>query len=606
MKKTILLILPLLVIAAGCNKEDQLVSRLILDSDTVNVSGIGGAAEIGYTIENPIEGQSVTALSGESWITDIDESTQGTIRFNVSQNLSEETREALVEVTYGTVKSYFTVMQSDEIPVEGDFSIEALSINDFEIRCSITPKQGDIQYLYGLIDRETYDRFSSDENFWDYIIENTPDFASKAVSGYTPETSFDHLEPLTDYIIYCAGIGSDGDNTTDVSILRFSTKEPVTFEMSQDVDGPMVTLHAKPSYDDRWFFYDAFTVAECGDKDNAYGYITDLVSYECQYLSWYSGLTTEEYMRGILAVGESSKKKEFAANTDYFAVAISYDFDCNPTSEMAIAEFTTEEVKQRDLLISIDISDITTMGANWEATVTTDDQYLLFVEAVDVINEQWSDDDEELASIIAGIFPTTLYGRSGNQKGSVTNLEPGTRYMAFAFGCEAYTPTTRLFKTYFTTEEAIVGEVEFELVFDKYYNGTDLEESDPANFSGASGNAVLPVRPYTKNGSGYYYGIFDGDYTDLEEWPDELVIENLVVSGISESSANYLIPYNTTRTALGVAYDANNNYGKVFRKIVYCTEDEALPGSEFSPASVRLSETADTEKPRVLKSEKTL
>ena len=178
--------------------------------------------------------------------------------------------------------------------------------------------------------------------------------------------------------------------------------------------------------------------------------------------------------------------------------------------------------------------------------------------------------------------------------------------MAFAFGCEAYTPTTRLFKTYFTTEEAIVGDVEFELIFDKYYDGTELEQLYPSDFAGASGYAVLPVRAYTLNGSGFFYGIYDGDYTDLEEWPDDLVIENLVLNGITESSGNYLIPYNTTRTALGVAYDANNNYGKVFRKTVYCTEDEALPGSEFSPASVRLSEAADTEKRQALSSDMSL
>lgn len=115
--KKILFIIPLLIMAAGCTKEDKLASRLILDSDTINVSGTGGAAEIGYTIENPAEGQSVKALSGESWITDIDESTEGVIRFNVAQNLTEETREAAVEVSYGSVKTYFTVIQSDEIPV---------------------------------------------------------------------------------------------------------------------------------------------------------------------------------------------------------------------------------------------------------------------------------------------------------------------------------------------------------------------------------------------------------------------------------------------------------------------------------------------------------
>ena len=208
------------------------------------------------------------------------------------------------------------------------------------------------------------------------------------------------MEPSTDYVIYSAGIGSDGDNSTEVSIFRFTTGEPVSFELSQEVDGPMVTLNVKPSYDDRWYLSEAFTVAECGDKENAFGYITSFIQDECDMMSWYMGLSKEEYMRGILSIGESSKLKELYASTDYYAIAVAYDFECNATSEITITEFSTEAVKEHDLLISIDISEITSLGAKWKATTTTDDQYLLFVEAVDVINEQWSDDDEELARTI--------------------------------------------------------------------------------------------------------------------------------------------------------------------------------------------------------------
>ncbi len=102
---------------------------------------------------------------------------------------------------------------------------------------------------------------------------------------------------------------------------------------------------------------------------------------------------------------------------DYYAIAVAMDLDCNPTSEMAIAEFSTEEVHPSDNLISIDITDITAIGAHWKATTTNDDQYLLFVEAVDVINEMWSEDDDELMGIIASLFPTTYYERRGSQKG---------------------------------------------------------------------------------------------------------------------------------------------------------------------------------------------
>lgn len=591
MKKTTLLLIPLLLVAAGCSKEDKAPSRIIFETETVNVSGIGGEASISYTIENPAEGQSLLPLSGESWVGDFDTASEGIITFKVEQNTTEKQREALVEVSYGASKAYFTVIQGDEMLVEGDFSIDILGLNDYAIRCSISPKTEGTEYLYGIIDRATYDRFSSDDYFWDYIIENTPDFADRKVSGDTPEASFERLAPQTQYVVYCAGIDNEGNNVTDVSLLKFTTGAPLTFRLSQEIDGAFANLIVTPSYDDRLYFNYAFTVRECGSPDSAYDYIINYIQDECARLSWYYGMTAQEYMADILTTGQNSKLLELNKLDDYYAIAVAMDLDCNPTSEMAIAEFSTEEVHPSDNLISIDITDITAIGAHWKATTTNDDQYLLFVEAVDVINEMWSEDDDELMGIIASLFPTTYYGRRGSQEGNVTNLEPNTRYMAFAFGCEAYTPTTRLFKTYFTTQEAYVGEVSFELIFDKYYDGAELEELYPADFAGASGNAVLPVRAYTEKGMGFYYGIYDGDYTDLEEWPDQLVIDNLIYNGVTEPYGNYAIPYNTTRTALGVAYDAENNFGTVFRKLVYCTEDGVTPAEDYAPASVKLPES---------------
>ena len=599
MKKLIFYLLPLLLVAAGCSQKENIpVSGLVLETDEVSISGLGGSAEIGYTIENPVEGQEVQTLSGEIWISDI-VAEEGKISFNVAENLTEKVREAVVEVTYGSSRTYFTVVQGNEYPVEGVFAIDMISVNDYQMRCSITPEEEDQTYLYGIVDRATYDRFSSNDYFWDYIIENTPDFASKAVSGSIDELSFDQLTPNSSYIVYCAGIDGNGDNLTDVSILRFSTTDPISFELSQDVDGPMVTLHAKPSYDDRWFFFGAFTVEECARGETPYDYVLSLLQNECDQLSWWLGLTKEEYMQSIMTRGESSKKNECIPSTDYYAVAMSLDFECNPTSEMTVVEFKTDEVQPRDLEISIEITDITSLSAKWETKTTTDDQYLFFVESMDVISKEWSTNDEELMSIIAAIFPTDTYGRVGNQQGNITYLEPGTSYLAFAFGCEAATPTTPLFKTFFNSREAYVGEVEFELQFDEYYDGTELEQLYPSNFAGASGYAVLPVIPYTLDGSGYYYNIYDGDCTDPEEFSDELIIDNLKANGVTENYAEYLIPYNTTRTALGVAYDAEYNFGKVFRKLIYCTEDGVQPGSEYGKSS--MSPTSSAQELKIVK-----
>lgn len=581
-------LLPLLFMATGCSPEEQNATRIILDTEIVSIDGLGGNVQIGYRIEKPVGGNRPEVLSGENWI-QVADVTDKVISVDVKPNSTEQVREGILEIAYNGKKTYLTVKQGDEMLVGGDFDIKVKSINDYEIKYSITPITTENPYLYGLIERETYDRFSSDDYFWDYIIEKTPDFAEKLCTGNVTDGSFTHLQPNSRYILYCAAVDENGNNLAEPSILRFTTKDPISFELKAESDGPMATLHVVPSYGDRLFLLQAFPVYECRDKENAYKYITEYIKKSCDYGSYYMGISREAYMKNILSCGESSKKLELEENTDYFAIAIAYDLDCNPTSDMTIVEFSTKAVKPRDLQLSIEIDNITTLSATWKVTASTDDQYLFFVEAEDVIDREWSANYDELMKIIANLFPTNIYGRIGNQEGSVTYLQPNTRYMAFGFGCEAATPTTELFVVYFTTPKAFVGDVEFELIFDKYYNGTELAELYPYDFNGASGKAVLPVRPYMENGSGYYYGIYDGDYMDTAEWPDELVIDNLIQSGISEGHANYVIPYNRTKTALGVAFDARMNYGKVFRKLIYCTEEDALPGNAFGPASVNLS-----------------
>ena len=89
---------------------------LSVDSSIVPMTAEGGSATINYTVENAVDGASVTASADVDWITNVDYSVAGKVSFSVAENMTTVSRAGIVTIAYpGAKKSVDVTVQQDGV-----------------------------------------------------------------------------------------------------------------------------------------------------------------------------------------------------------------------------------------------------------------------------------------------------------------------------------------------------------------------------------------------------------------------------------------------------------------------------------------------------------
>lgn len=452
----IFIILAALSILYGCGLDNSGQAIEFAEEDIL-LEATAGSYTVNYTAPESIVITSATA--GDNWITEISTSESGKIHFEYEANTSQQDRETVIRINTASSTAYLSVTQKHG-NTNPDFSISVGSVNDYTVDFGIEYLgETETRNFFGAETYSAFSQISGVQNFINYQLEKLRKTAeSEGVSfeellkertfTTSVDSSLEGLESETEYILYCCSIDTEGNIVSELAYETFSTKEPIAFNLKTDINGPVVTLSTDPDYDDRGYYFDAFSVGECGSSDNIEETLLEIIREELDFYAWSEGITVEEYLDNILTYGDGSKRRELYAETAYYGFAVCLSSSVEVASPMEIVEFTTDKVQPSDNIIEITISNLTRSGCDYAVTTTNDDTYLFFIDLAD----NWKDyDDESLMENIAGTYPTTSFGRSGNAEGTVTTLEPGKEYIAFAFGCVAGTPTTDLTRVYFTT-----------------------------------------------------------------------------------------------------------------------------------------------------------
>lgn len=452
----IFIVLAALSILSGCGLDNN-VQTIEFAEEDILLEAAAGSYTVSYTAPEDIT--IISATAGDNWITEISTSESGKIHFGYEANTSQQDRETIISINTTASTAYLSVTQKHG-NTNPDFAISVGSVNDYAVTFSIEylGESGTTNF-FGTETYSAFSQISGGQNFIDYQLEKLrktaesegvsfEDMLEERTFSASVNGSLDRLEPETEYILYCCTVDSEGNIISDLAYETFRTKEPIAFNLRTDINGPVVTLSTDPKYDDRGYYFDAFTVGECGSSDNIEETLLGIIREELDYYAWSAGITVEEYLDNILSYGDSSKRRELYAETAYYGFAVCLNSSVEVSSPMEIIEFTTDKVQPSDNIIEITISNLTRSGCDYAVTTTNDDTYLFFIDLAD----NWKDyDDDSLMENIAGTYPTTSFGRSGNAEGTVTTLEPGKEYIAFAFGCVAGIPTTDLTRVYFTT-----------------------------------------------------------------------------------------------------------------------------------------------------------
>ena len=247
--KMMIAVFAVLTATVGCQNPQEEIkpANLILETTTFEAPAEGGSYSINYTLENPVEGATLTATEPtEEWVSNITVE-ESKISFEAADNrsLGATSRESSFWLEYnGNVMAEVVVNQTS---VEGSFTIEVLKVTPESVDVQITASNENLTYLcnfapvefinqngglkkYALIDAEAYRTNSVYGDVLDSYLG----------VGSTTKTFTITNPPLEPMYIYVAGMvrAKDADRTpvlmTEPVAAEFNFLPYPTFEIAED------------------------------------------------------------------------------------------------------------------------------------------------------------------------------------------------------------------------------------------------------------------------------------------------------------------------------------------------------------------------------------
>lgn len=565
-------VLPLLFITLGVactenNKTDepngpdfQKDSVIKLSKTTVSVGVGGGSQLLEYTIENPHQGEKISAEAAEEWVNGFNYGITGALQFNVDANDGTEPRECLVTLKYRFAEDVvFTVKQSAR--TSAGFKLENVTSDLFSYTVDVIPDDKTAPYIVMSADA-TYivqSGFETPEDFYEddiFYFGWLGQFYGKDAVGVMQERSRVGDErgitigdavsgiPHTFYCYYFDY--ATGALISDIAMFEIVTKEPekidVQFNVEYTVEGPLVKADVTPvSYDGTYYFdmlnglvadsyLESFDFLNNDPAEaveyywsNAVGTMSQSMSYD-EIVSFYN--CQGEYEDGT---PRSHYEFELLANHDYYLFAFAMEEHGLPRSKPQIVKITTGDVEPSDNEITASVSNVTAQSATISFTTSNDDYYIAGWEKASDWATFGSNDAERQQYLLTNRSFELI---KGDYSQNVIGLEPETDYVLYAFGSRGGVATTDYIATAtFKTRKISGGLASVEIVDNGYYAASDLATISGFEFFGGeyyNGKMILPLEfKITGEYSAFFNTIWDWtgrtDIYDDQQYRDNLV-----------------------------------------------------------------------------------
>lgn len=576
-----ILLFCILLIAGGCKEEELKPSSLILNTDKLEIPAEGGEFRVTYRLESPVYDGVVSIENQPEWVKDVNTSVSGEITFVADANEELEYRNAELLVKYsGDAKS--SVLNLSQLPkvIPPVFDITIELITQTTAKYSVVPGDKDQTYVSMLVDKNYFDIHQSDEEYFQddlkYIKEMAESFGVSLEEYLTNTLSREDLLvknmtgllPGTEYYVYAYGMTVSGERTTDIYKEQFATvsvpKIDVTFTINTSLTGPLCDLSVIPSDKEQRYVIGMYASDGVSDADAAVKmyqqYILDMIAvYEVM------GTSPEEVVAGMSVIGETARTYELEENRGYIVFAASCTDNGLINSDPASETFTTGTVQPSDNVITFEVTDLEAHQATVNIKTTNKDPYVIYLAKSDLFEGK---SDDEIIKYIKSAEGIEEYVRRGDVAVDAAELEDETGYTIYAFGYVIGKVNTGLFSASFTTKSAVPADIEIFVEHSKYFDGTQVEELYPEDYSGASGLAVLPITVNTEGDPAekYFDYIYEGDLTSDIIFTDKEAIAALFEDGISESPVSFFLPYYDESTLLAFVVGTDGNYSKVYRE----------------------------------------
>lgn len=383
--------------------------------------------------------------------------------------------------------------------------------------------------------------------------------------------------PETEFTCYAYGVDvATKTRLTDIVRVNVTSGEiqmiDVSLDVNLEISGAAVTMSVDPgSYED-WYY---MNIIEGLDPEQV-----DMVQacyqffYEDIALYVGLGMDPETILLVSCSQGETSETFNLEPEKEYVAIAFAVDGTPQLCSAPFYEVFQTEKVEPSDNQISFEISNLTAHTATLSIKPTNNDPYVWLHTGASTFTGY---SDDEILDFVLTYYP--IYSVfTGEQTQELTGLNSKTDYMVLAFGYSGGTVTTPLFKHTFTTPDEVVSDVDFSLVYDKWYSIAEVAELMPEyEFYVGGWDALLPVEVSADFDSieNYYYYLYD--FSTIASMSDDDIKMDLMNNYSSSDPANvFIVSYGNKCVFAGFAIDKNGAYTKVWRSApIELSEDNA-------------------------------
>ena len=585
-------------------------AELKITQNYVQVTANGGEYSFDYTIENP-DGSTLYAAAQDEWIHDFDLTEDGVVKFTVDTNATGSTRLSKVTLKYGSLRDDIVITQSGEyveVEIAIDFNFE---INGPFVRMHTTPDPVQTRYFawyYSVKGMETALEQSPGVSIEMYLerlvevdIKNAIYYGSyagystteavEAITLYGPAYQDFELNGDTEYYAYACAVDNYGTIVSDVVYTTFKTGvvEPSANELTianVNVNTDRVSYDVLTTNMDQY----ATIVLPAADVEN--------MSDE-EFIAFYNEMDT--YV-SYLNFGPCSKSyilpKE---DTDYYIYVFGFEYGMATTEikRQKIHTLTYDPEARAEFDLTIDKVTHYRIKASLDVSPETSLYYIDVCGADDTAEElqsmvreaaQWYVDNGYYGHIADCL---RIVGEKGSKSFDFTGLSPETGYRVYAFGIDEKTGefnTEVYFSDIITTPAREVSSSYIEIKADKYYDGFDLIELYPEEFSDADGWAVVPLEVEVHGDVvEYYYDIYIGDLTDLSDpnnpTDDEIILDLVQYGKANEPLTMSYCYFYEPLTLIYFSKDSDDNNSVVTRVPLFLYPESCDDATQFPYAT---------------------
>lgn len=501
---------------------------------------------------------------------------------------------------------------------EDTYEVSVSEVGYNSAKVTVTPANTSATYFMNILDEEQYNSYGGDkmayvrqlEDLRNYYLNfgKTPEemIANLCFVG-TESLEFDELVAGGRYYAYAMSVDKDFMACSEVEVVEFVTPKPNAsannFSVEVDgiyydhIEGQVVASNNDP-------YICSIQLAESlgwfdNDKDVFMGYLAS----EFNKLS---GGIEAALRRGTTDLAELNN---LTPQTEYMIVC--FGWDGAPTTELFTYEFTTAaaDANPADLEVEFDIIELgysdmkvkcTPSVGSWYfcsvAPAAQIDAYVKGEGSVEAAIARLADEEIEYGAYWFDCSRTEylmdLSGSVGTDTIYFPNLDPETQYIVYAVAVNIESGAVvseGCSYEEFTTLEKVVSAATIQFEIGNYYDGSALAEIDAEQFNSCKGQVVVPYEIVTTSADTWYSMYSTGDYT---EWgcDDEDIITQLVTYGadlgleevsVNRTSGVAVLRYDEVYTFLGIAKDADGNFGKGTLHVVSFNKEGVSPAEEF-------------------------